>query len=274
MVRTIVDIKQAIEIGTTLSYSWFRGHNKEYNNLAPKLFRAETGAGFNTKMAYELKILSAFRDGAPAIQNNLPSNEDRVSWLFLSQHYGLPTRLLDWTKNILIALYFAVEDAPEENGELWAMYPFALNRHHGQANGMPLLHNPILNYYAWEPWCYTSAFLLKKLDMKKPPFNPLAVEPPMTFNRIVAQDSVFTIHPTPELGNSIQSLLTDERELVKYLIPKQHKEKLRRDLYYLGIRRGKLFLGLDSLASDIIYDTEVIAYSPPTPPSFPNEPQN
>jgi hypothetical protein len=43
-------------------------------------------------------------------------NEDLLHWAALAQHYGKPTRLVDLTTDLLVALYFAVEQCPEENG--------------------------------------------------------------------------------------------------------------------------------------------------------------
>ncbi|MBA7686165.1 hypothetical protein ES703_94606 [subsurface metagenome] len=259
-------IEDVVEVAKTLSRSWFRGHSRIHGELTPRLFRTQYDSIRKMRPEFELSLIEAFKRGAPPLQANIPKTEDHIAWLFLMQHHGAPTRLLDWTKSALVALYFVVSEHPSENGELWAMYPDDLNEQSG-FHGIPLPNHPILQYFAQEPWRDPKK-LVEELGLPDIPNHPLAVEPPMNFPRMVGQLSTFTIHPTPKPGNSIPELLPEEKDLVRYIIPASSKESLRRDLNALGIKHGTLFPNLDSLSIDVIYEHRVVAYSPPRPPRF------
>ncbi len=260
----LTEINQVVEVATTLSRSWFRGHPRIHGELTPRVFRKQYDSIRQVRPQFELSLIEAFKRGAPALQANIPEQEDHIAWLFLMQHHGVPTRLLDWTRSALVALYFVVVDNASEGGELWAMYPGALNEQSG-FHGIPLPNHPILHYFAQEPR-HGPKKLVEELGLDEIPNHPLAVEPPMNFPRMVAQLSTFTIHPTPKPGNSIPELLPEEKALVRYIIPSSSKENLRRGLCALGITHGTLFPDLDSLSIDIIYEHQVVAYSPPIPP--------
>jgi len=263
----LTKIEHVVEVATTLSRSWFRGHARVHGKLTPRIFRTQFNSSVrNIKLrpVLELSLIETFKRGAPALQPSIPNQEDHIAWLFLMQHHGAPTRLLDWTKSALVALYFVVSGHTSDDGELWAMYPVALNEYSG-FHGVPLPNHPILHYFAREPRRDPKK-LVEELGLVEIPNHPLAVEPPMNFPRMVAQLSTFTIHPIPKLGNSIPELLPDEKHLVRYIISSSSKERLRRDLAALGITRGTLFADLDSLSIDTIYEHQVVAYSPPVPP--------
>ena len=100
---------------------WFRGHADSEWRLAPKFYRRKP-----TDLVTECEIREEFITHAPALCDITPRNE--WEWYFLMQHYGAPTRLLDWTDGALIALYFAVRDnTGDRHAAVWALDPWWLN---------------------------------------------------------------------------------------------------------------------------------------------------
>src|SRR5205823_735887 len=57
-----------------------------------------------------------------AVNYLTPVPRDEWEWMSIAQHHGLPTRLMDWTHNILVALFFAVTDDSASDGEVLALH--------------------------------------------------------------------------------------------------------------------------------------------------------
>jgi len=131
MVNTyrLTEIEQVVKVGTILSGSWFRGHAKVYGDLTPKLFRKQW-----LRADFESWLIENFKRGAPALERDIPDYEDHIEWLFLMQHHGMPTRLLDWTKSILIALYFVVSSHSPFHQRLKILLSINILRHQPPVN--------------------------------------------------------------------------------------------------------------------------------------------
>src|SRR5689334_1061338 len=88
---------------------WYRGCGKASYELKPSLYRHKQSKTIEDFMSMEKLLLARFR------QRSIPFHSrslgDAWEWLFLMQHYGVPTRLLDWSESPLMALFFAVTQA-------------------------------------------------------------------------------------------------------------------------------------------------------------------
>jgi len=265
-------IHHVVEIATTLARSWFRGHSRVIGELTPRVFRPEFDDDMlrTFRPALELEMIESFKADAPALaEGPTPPETDRLGWLYLMQHYRAPTRLLDWTGNALMALYFVVSEDKKVDGELWALNPQALNSAGEVGNALPLIGaNPVLNYLVEEPyWAGKPEDLAARCKMTVVPRSPAAFPPRRNFARMIAQESVFTIHPRPQTGYTIPELLGSEKDLVRYIVPSKIKQELFHHLRALGINDRTVFPDFDGLSKHVIADSWTIAYSPPQPPT-------
>ena len=93
---------------------WYRGHANKKWELSPGYARVKNPLP-------ETTLLKRFKQNASFLLEHKPTTN--FDWLFLMQHYGVPTRLLDWTESPLAALYFAVTEDKHKNndGALWVL---------------------------------------------------------------------------------------------------------------------------------------------------------
>ena len=101
--------------------AWWRGQSDASWNLTPGIYRED-------RARLESTFCNRFKIGAPVRHSKVPAQNDIASWLFLAQHYRLPTRMMDWTKSPLYALYFAIKESDETDGALWALCVPKLNK--------------------------------------------------------------------------------------------------------------------------------------------------
>lgn len=116
---------------------WWRGLANSDWPLSPSLY--------HKRMAYkECSMARAFIKQASVRHNSVPPVNDNSNWMFLMQHYGLPTRLLDWTESPLVALHFAVTDSKQEGNDaaVWGLCPGLLNFNQHQPNMIANVRHP------------------------------------------------------------------------------------------------------------------------------------
>lgn len=216
--------------------AWFRGQRDFHWPLVPGMYRPPVDASAEREMHRDFRLRAVEFLSAP------PSHD--LTWQFLMQHHGLPTRLLDWSENHLCALYFAVADLdPAVDGSVWALQPWTLNQLVADLRSVPLADNALLKgHLLGNPTAMRRAVSAKL---------PLAIRPSHVSRRITAQQGVFTIHGNRVDGFSEAFRTGSEDGLVRIRIPGPAKVVLARQLRAAGVSRAALFPDLDGLAGDV-----------------------
>lgn len=210
---------------------WYRGQTNDSYTLLPSYLRDD--------FAPEKTLLSAFKQNATMLTNQHPVSS--FDWLFVMQHYGIPTRLLDWTESPLIALYFALKKHADQNDAvIWALKPTELNKNSGIDEDKEDFFIPSFDYEVIE------GYSIESISNTPAKLNPVAVIATRNNPRIQAQMGVFTIHHKNKI--SIEDL-GDKTHILKYVIKKESKTKMLKQLELLGINEFQLFPELSSINS-------------------------
>lgn len=223
-IRTWSDLTDLVEHFSYFNgHAWlFRGVTKATYGLVPKIGREASRAvkdrnGVRGRVPYQVQderaIFSMFVQQARPYLSHSPQSP--FEWLAVAQHYGLPTRLLDWTDSLLVAAWFAVErgGADKHDSAIWV------------ARGIPSI----------------------ELDSDRDPLalgEVLCYRPPHISPRISAQSSVFVLCPYPTTAIKPPFLR-------QVLIEPGIRFTLKKRLNACGINRRQLFPDLEGLSQHL-----------------------
>ncbi len=216
----------------------FRGLSDSDYRLETTLIRLQ---GFYSEL--ERHLLRNFRKYA---HRRVVERDSVWHWLSVAQHYGLPTRLLDWTHSPLIATHFATANIEkfDIDGVIWAVnYEKA---HQLLPAKLRLqLEKEGANVFTDEMLSESVTSLKKLSDLSEKPFV-IFFEPPSMDERIINQFAFFSVMSNPT--SVIDEWLKDYPEIFrKIVIPSALKWEIRDKLDIDSITERVLFPGLDGL---------------------------
>lgn len=230
---------------------WYRGCGSAKYRLLPSLYRHRKLRKPDEFADLERKLMTRFRQRSMPYHNRVLSDD----WdaLFFMQHYGVPTRLLDWTENPLIALHFALMQAckpnrsgrlmPKDNASVWMLNPSTWNRH-------------ALKHVSFGGGVLSSDDEAIKGYKPTPKFDGMHSQPVALYGahnsaRIVAQQGVFVLfgRDAKPMEQVYRSGFPSE-SLIKIIVPRTRILALRKSLLNHGITESVVFPDLESLAKE------------------------
>lgn len=241
LVDKVLTIADGIPAGRFL---WFRGLSRSSFTLTPSLMR--NGKTCDEVFEREGRLLTRFRQRSIAYW---PGGYPQDDWehLFAMQHYGIPTRLLDWSENLFVAAHFALSGPPQnvdgDTPAVWCVDPIGWNR-----------GTPGLSEYGEAIHVLTTvddeAEQYKPLTKRRRGKSPVALFGTHNSKRIVAQRGTFMIW-----GNDPRSLEQFASDMAATTLWKLNVTGLRadlaKDLLALGFGETMVFPEMTSLATEL-----------------------
>jgi FRG domain len=239
------------QISGTQAYV-FRGHaSVSWKNLVPSLHRIlGTSAETADLVITEATAISAFRRHARSLVHfsELDYFKRILDSITLMQHYGAPTRLLDWTLSPWVACYFAAQGENQDDAVIWAFNRDALdwtNLRHRRSGSRDYAHFAALETAQnVEEWAYAAARAGRYVRTFRYEYANA---------QMGAQQSLFTI--SGQLGDNhddaLALSLSEPWQTLKIIVPKSEKATLRQRLFHMNVNALSLFPNVDGVGRHI-----------------------
>lgn len=239
----------------------FRGMANKDFKLIPKISRGENGTIVSEQIAAKrrekLREYLTIRLSAYGFEfHGINMIERAWKELFIAQHYGVPTQLLDFTRNPMTALFFACEQLPNHDGVL---YSIGIEAQKVKSKEDFNATDPNYNIASYD--------LLAHGKNSLGPYNlgpkHKFVVPPQVDNRIKSQDSVFCCFPPECLTETLEKQISWEYEggqvgegrdwINRWIIPKELKQPILEELNRIGINHSTLFPDVNGLGAFVTW---------------------
>lgn len=238
------------------------------HKLIPGVFRKMSQKGYESNDKYhsdEKTILKHFIQEASVFNEQFPP-EDRFHWVQLAQHYGVPTRLLDWTNNPLVALFFACEKQEEEDGVVWVLHKKRYYEFSTQNEGLRVTVQDMISKMLSDegvddvpqyPFLFTPYYFDHRMSAQSSWFmawgkdtnsldeilkNHIMELPDVPTKEILKRE----IHASEILANN-----TKKECISPIYIKGEHKDLIIEELNNLGINEKTLFPGIEGVGKYI-----------------------
>jgi hypothetical protein len=242
------------ELAENSRLEWiFRGQSNSEWDLETTLQRSNIIENFPH---FEDEILDDFKRGLKFYLDKEELPESTLEYFSMLQHFGAPSRLLDFTKSPYIAAYFAFEQASEqiEKVAIWVVNKINLFQRsiYYFENKIDFTKNKNTNY-TFDDLVFEDAFEKSKREN----FNCIFPTEPINQNkRYHFQQSIFLTQGNPyeQFGKQLDFINKDilKKTFMKVTIPSTEKKNAIRDLIKMNVNRATLFPGLDGFAKSLL----------------------
>lgn len=236
---------------------------------------------------FERDLLREFKWKYPLYEKNYIPDDNRViEWLSIMQHYGCPTRMIDFSYSPYVALFMALDESDYDCSSIWCINQIicmdSFNKEHKQSDDKTnYLDRNMFNDYIYEK----ANEMLQKALYSNPSSNPrkriFLVKPQMINERINRQQGLFAIPENTEVSfeenvfpliNNKEATSISFKDLIEYsyspegmfgaidyalikiIIPSDFKYDIKKSLYHMNITDETMFPGLEGLSKSLIYN--------------------
>lgn len=222
------------------TFTLSRGQVKERDLLPSALRRNEKGIRRYSKKELH-NFMSEFKIHSYQYMSNPSDVRSEIEWMLYAQHYGLPTRLLDFTTAHMTSLLFSLETSFKENNTdepvIYFLDPYSLNRKNKKIEEI-IINEADINNHNHD--------------------GPIVIQGRKLNSRINAQKGLFVYF---EYDDEPINKTCSEEILRKVTIDSSMRKDILSSLYSMGVSYSHVYPELSSVAKDIILKQDICEYS-------------